>query len=158
MSGLQRWAHWAEIVASVAIVISLVFVVQEIRYNTKVLERQAVLDRAEAFDGPFLEDSPLPAILEKIKTVDGLEPVEQALVARYDLAYEEAIHWVRHLALIWTVLESDFRASGRTDDLDAVAYALLGHPDHQLYWDNGAPQVTSGPFRAYVAAIRQARP
>lgn len=154
---LEQWSHWAEIMASIAIFVSLIILVQEVRYNTLVLERQAVLDRAAAFNGSFLESSPLPGILTRIKTVDGFEPLEQALVERYDLTYEQAVQWGRHLSLLWTVLEADYRTKGPSDALGAIAYGLLGSPDNQLFWDNGAPQVVSGEFRQYVAAIRAAR-
>lgn len=156
-STVQQLAHWAEIVASVAVVVSLLFLVSEVRTNTRVLERQAVLDRTAAFNTAFLEGSALPTILTKIKAVDGFEPVEQALAARYDLDYQEAVRWTRHLAVLWTVLESDFRVNGPSPALEGIAWGLLGSADNQLYWDQGAPQVTSGEFRGYVAGLRAAR-
>lgn len=153
---VQQWANWAEIVASIAIVVSLAFLIMEVRYNTRILERQAVLDRTAAFNTPFLEDSPMPAILTRIKAVDGFDPVEEVFAARYELSYLEAVRWVRHLAVLWTVLEADYRVNGRSPALEAVAWSLLGSPDNQLYWDQGAPQVTSGAFRSYVSGLRAA--
>jgi hypothetical protein len=155
---LERWSHWAEIGASVAVVLTLLLLVQQVRQNTLMLERQVALDRATAFNAPYLGESEFPAILEQIKTVDGPEPVEQAFVARYDLTYQQAIRWVRHLALVWTALESDYVANGRSDPLDAVAWSLLGSRDNQLYWENGAPQITNGGFRQYVSTLRSAEP
>ncbi len=77
-----------------------------------------MLDRTEAFNSPFLGDTVMPSILTRIKAVDGFEPVEQALVERYDLSYQEAVLWVRHLAVLWTVLEADYRVNGRTASLE----------------------------------------
>ena len=151
---LERWANWAEIAASVAVVASLLMLVQQVHYNTLMLERQIALDRAAAFNTPFLGDSPLPAVLMRIKAVDGRESVEEAFVQRYDLTYDNAVRWVRHLALVWTVMESDFETHGRSGPLDAVAWSLLGSPDNQLYWELGAPQVTDAEFRRYVTALR----
>ena len=155
---LERWAHWAEIGASAAVVASLLLLVQQVRQNTVMLERQIALDRATAFNAPFLDDSPLAEILGRIKAADGPEPAEEALMARYDLDYAEAARWVRHLALVWTALEADFVANGPSDPLDAVAWSLLGSPDNRLYWENGAPQVTDGGFRAYVSGLRAQEP
>jgi hypothetical protein len=155
---LERWAHWAEIGASVAVVASILLLVQQVRYNTVMLERQVALDRAAAFNAPYLEESPFPALLTRIKAVDGPEPSEEAFMARYDLTYEEAVRWIRHLALIWTALESDHVANGRSDALDAVAWTLLRAPDNGLYWDSGAPQITNGEFRDYVAILRETEP
>jgi hypothetical protein len=155
---LERWAHWAEIGASVAVVASLLLLVQQVRQNTVMLERQIALDRATAFNAPFLDDSPLADILARIKVVDGPEPVEEALMTRYDLEYAEAVRWVRHLALVWTALEADFVANGRSDPLDGVAWSLLGSPDNRLYWENGAPQVTDSGFRDHVSRLRPGGP
>lgn len=152
---LEQWANWAEIGASIAVVASLLLLVQQMRQNTLMLERQVALDRATAFNAPYLENAPLPEILTRIKAVDGVESVEEAFVERYDLPYEQAVQWVRHLALVWTVLESDFNANGRSGPMEAVAWSLLGQRDNQLYWENGAPQITSGEFRYYVEQLRQ---
>lgn len=152
---LERWAHWAEIGASLAVVVSLVFLIQEVRYNTKILERQAVLDRTEAFNTPFFGNSDLPSILVRIKAVDGGDPVEQAFIDRYALTPEEAAQWVRHLALLWTVLEADYRVNGESGSLAAIARGLLESPDNQLFWELGAPQVSSIEFRDWVGLLRQ---
>lgn len=156
-SRLEQWAHWAEIVASVAIVVSLVFLIQEVRYNTSILERQAVLDRTAALNDQFFEDSPLASILAKVKVVDGPDPLESAFVDRYDLSYEEAVRWVRHLSFVWSVLEADYRANDRSRALEDIASGLLDYPDNRLFWDQGAPQIATGEFRRYVAALRAGR-
>jgi hypothetical protein len=150
---LERWAHWSEIGASLAVVVSLVFLIQEVRTNTKILERQAVLDRTQAFNAPFFADSPLPSILVRIKAVDGADPVEQAFAERYDLTAEEAARWVRHLALLWTTLEADYRVNGMSPSLEAVARGLLESRDNQLFWELGAPQVASSGFREYLGIL-----
>lgn len=150
---LEQWAQWAEIVASVAIVVSLVFLIQEVRYNSSIMERQAVLDRTEAFNAPFFQESPLPTILTKVKEADGLDPEEQAFVERYDLTYQEAVLWVRHLAVLWAVLEADYRVGGLTPELEAMVGGLLATPDNRLFWEQGAPLVTSPGFRAYVETV-----
>jgi len=38
---LQQWANWAEIIASFAVVVTLLILIQEVRGNTLALERQA---------------------------------------------------------------------------------------------------------------------
>ena len=87
---LQDVTHWAEIIASVAVVLSLVFLTLEVRNNTRALDRQAIRDRSEALNAPFLDNSDLPAIIAAVKAVDGPEPSEQALVERYGITYEQA--------------------------------------------------------------------
>jgi hypothetical protein len=87
---LQDVAHWAEILASLAVVVSLVFLTLEIRENTISLESQAIRHRSIALNSTFARNPKIPEILAKTKAVDGPEPLEHAYVERYGLIYEEA--------------------------------------------------------------------
>lgn len=155
---VERWTQWAEIAASVAVIVSLVFLIQEVRYNTAAMERQAVMDQAAAVNAPFVEESPLPSIMAKIKAVDGPDPAVSAFVDRYDLSYEEAVRWIRHLSLIWIGLEADFVASGPTARLERTTQGLLQGEDNRLFWEVGAPQVGDRDFREYVRSFLSANP
>jgi hypothetical protein len=155
---MERWTQWAEIAASLAVVVSLVFLIQQVRYNTAVLERQAVMDNAAAVNAPFVDESPLASIMAKIKAVDGPDEGVSALVDRYDLSYEEAVRWSRHLSLIWIGLEADFMASGPTPRLERGTRGLLQSKDHQVFWEFGAPQVADEEFREYARGFLPAQP
>src|SRR3990170_2301333 len=109
---LEKWVPVGELVASVAVVVSLVFLMREVRVNTRAIERQAVLERAQAINAPFLTESAVPEILAKIKAVDGAEAMEQAFIERYGLSHEEASIWARYLGVIWTGIEADFLVRG----------------------------------------------
>lgn len=149
---LEKWAHWAEIVASGAVIVTLVVLVQEVRGNTRALERQADLDRAAALTTPFFEAPELASILAKIKSVDGADPVVQALSDRYGLTSEEAILWERHLWRVWLEHEADFSRTGPSGELQAWIKGALATPDNRLYWDLRGP--ASGPgFRALVDGL-----
>ena len=150
---VERWTQWAEIAASLAVVVSLVFLIQEVRYNTAVTERQAVMDRAAAVNAPFVDESPLASIMAKIKAVDGPDEGVSAFVDRYDLSYEEAVRWSRHLSLIWIGLEADFVASGSSPRLERTTRGLLQSKDHQVYWEFGAPQIADDDFRKYARSF-----
>lgn len=146
---LQEWAQGAEIVASIGVVVTLVILVQEIQWNTRALERQSDLDRAEALTTPYFEAPELAAVLAKIKTVDGHDPVPQAFMDRYGLTPEEAILWERHLWLVWLDHEAEFERSGPSPKLEAWIRGALASPDNRTYWD--VARLSSGPeFRAFV--------
>jgi hypothetical protein len=87
---LQNWTNIAEITASVAVIISLLFLTHQVGENTSAIERQILLDRSSALTSPFLSDERLPAILSKIKAIDGADPMEQSFMDRYLLTYDEA--------------------------------------------------------------------
>ena len=45
---LDKWTHFAEITASIAVVASLIFLTLEIGDNTRAMERQSLRDRAKS--------------------------------------------------------------------------------------------------------------
>lgn len=149
---LQNVAHWAEITASFAVVVSLVLLIQEVQGNTQALERQAALDRAIALNSPFFEATELASVLAKIKDVDGADPVPEALADRYGLTAEEAILWERHLWLTWSNLEADYAEIGESEELSRILRLLLSHPDQQVYWESAAAD-SDPEFRAFVNSI-----
>lgn len=152
---LAQWANWAEIVASLGVVVTLVVLIQEVRYNTLTLERQADLDRAATLAQPFFEAPELAAVLAKIKAVDGEDAFPRALMERYGLTSAEAILWDRHLRSIWLEHEADFERTGPTGELEAWIAGTLATSDNRLYWETMGPQ--SGPeFRAFVDYVRGA--
>ena len=152
---LQEWAHWAEITASVAVVVSLVFLTGEVSENTLALERQAIRDRSAAVNAPFLNDSQIPAIHAKVKAVDGSRSLVQAYVERYSLTYEEAFIWTRYLSVVWTGLEADFILEGESLSLKNRIKSLLSWPDDQMYWEYGGGQVSDASFIAYVERLQE---
>ncbi len=151
---LEKWAHWAQITSSLAVVVTLVFLARGLHENTLALQREAALERAYAINSPFLTSSKLPEILTKIKAVDGPNPAEQAFMDRYGLSHEEAVVWGRHLGLIWSGLEADYLLNGESQALRSRIEMLLRFPDNQLLWEQGAPQVSDAGFQAYVERVR----
>jgi len=49
----RKFSDWAELLATAGVVIGLVILIQEVRVNTKAIERQAGVDRATFLSDPF---------------------------------------------------------------------------------------------------------
>lgn len=128
-------AQWAELVASVAIIATLIVLVFEVQGNTAALERQAMLDRANAIGSPFFEDPRLASASAKVRAVDGANPVQSALSERYGLTDDEALVWARHLAVIWEGINADFEFFGDTPELRSYVNQLLMSEDVAFVWD-----------------------
>jgi len=129
---LSDLAHLAEIVSGIAIVITIVLLIVEVRSNSELLQRQFELervDRSAIFDSQYL-----PGILEKIKSVDGVGRAVQAYMDRYDLTYVEADRWVRYMRQQWQAHEADFRF-GETAHLEDTIPALMSFPDQVLFYE-----------------------
>jgi hypothetical protein len=152
----ETWAHWAEIIASFAVVVTLVFLVAELRTTSKALERQAAVDRAEVLARVFVENPPLAATLAKIKAVDGMNPFPEALVQRYGLEPAEAISFARHVWEVWIGMAADYRLDGGTEELRGQILDLLSAPDQQLFWPIARESGYFGvEFVRYVDRVRE---
>ena len=144
-----------ETLGFLGVMTGLVFVGIEIQQNTRVLRREAALARAASLTEPYLGDSPLPAILELIKSVDGFDPQTSPFMEQYDLSYQQALIWTRHLFQLWFGLEADYMLEGVSPGVENRVALLLGAPDNQLFWEVIDPLVFSSPqFVAYVGGVR----
>lgn len=148
-----KWKDYAELAGIVAIIVSLVVLIIEVRQNTLITERQIALDRAAAMTSPFF-DSELPSILEKIKSHDGLDLNIVPFIEAYDLSYREAVIWERHLQYAWAVLEAEFEADGPSPSLDASILAMLSTRDNQFYVTYSGKFRFSDEFRDYVRTLQ----
>jgi hypothetical protein len=155
---LKELAQWAEIIASVAVVVSLVVLIVEIRDNTRAIEGESIKDRSALLNDPFVNSALNPSILAKIKKVDGWEPLEATFTERYGLTYEEAAIWARNLSMMWTGYEAQFISDGPTPELIETMQLLLQMPDNKMYWQAGAIQIRSAEFRTYVASLEELPP
>lgn len=152
----QKWAAWTEIVASVAVVITLVFLIYEVRQNTAAIERQTYLDRQARLIDPYLESPEFRTIYTKIKKKDGRERQVETFVNTYGLTDAEAVYWVRHLDENWTGLEADFIQFGPNEVFDNLIIGVLSFPDAALYWRNASESSQfSGEFKDYVESLRR---
>ncbi len=148
----EKLAHWAEIISSLVVVVTLIFLIHEVQRNTKALERQASLERAADLTTPFFEAPELASILAKIKEVDGADPFPQALAERYDLTPAEAALWDRHLGQVWSGMEIDFYLGVEPGNVRRILRLLLSAPENQLRWEMMAPY-SGADFRAFVDSI-----
>ncbi|HEX5789196.1 MAG TPA: hypothetical protein VFY03_13520 [Woeseiaceae bacterium] len=154
----EKWAAWAEISASVAVVVTLLFLVFEVRQNTLAIERQIRLERQGRLIKPYMESPEFREIYTAIKAKDGQEPRVAAFARHYSLSPEQAVYWVRHLDEIWTGLEADFLQNGPSPELDSMLFGMKSFADGRLYWEvAGAEEAMrfSPRFVEYVNAIRQ---
>ena len=62
----ERSAHWAEIISSLVVVVTLIFLIHEVQGNTRALERQSELDQATALSDPFFEAPELASVLLQV--------------------------------------------------------------------------------------------
>ncbi len=129
----SKISDWAEILASLAVVVSLVFLLHEVRTNTRTVERESAYVEAAALAQPFFEAPEMRTVAEKVRRVDGGDRVHQAFMERYHLTYDEAVLWYRHLTQLWLGLEADYRYGDRAAAEATIEYVLTTYPDNRLF-------------------------
>jgi hypothetical protein len=146
-SKLREQLEW---ITGLAVVISLIVLIVEVRANTKALERQINLDAATRISEPFLEPAELLAGYGRVKAVDGWDQPNAAFMEQYGMESSEAIAWVRYLMLLWGGVQADFVYGGPTEELEARVRLLLSYQDNRLFWS----YARSDPeFEAFVESV-----
>lgn len=145
----SRLPVFVEVLTGISIVVSLVLVAMEVRANTKAIERQIRVDRAQAMALPVLESAPLREAYGIIKNRDGWEPEVSAFMEAYGLSPEQAIAWTRFLHRMWLETEADFEYMGPDPELLISVVGSLTFPDNRLFWEAAADAFTPE-FRAFV--------
>ncbi len=149
----RKLADWSEIVSSVVVVLTLVFLIVEVRTQTRAIERQAAELRAQNMSEPFLDSDLLIEAHRKVRDRDGRSEIFAAFHDRYGMSFAEAEVWSRHLSKTWLGLQSDFDYGNPAIAL-GVAEALLAYPDQRAWIEVrlGQPFFNRA-FRDQVAGI-----
>ena len=144
-----------EIVGAIAVVVTLAYLAIQIQQNTRMMRREAHLDRTRHIADPLI-DSPaqLAKTLGKISEKEGSrEPVTLEFMKEYELEYEEAVSFLRYLHRLWFGYEADFLYTGRSDQLDKIISGMLTFPNCQLFWHYEKEWLFSPEFVAYVDSL-----
>ena len=150
---LGKWAHASEVFGSIAIVISLVFLIQEVRSNTLVQERQLELERTLSYSDTFLSSPELADVIAKVKAVDGTEPLAAAYIDRYELTPSEAILWSRIVSRTLYIWHSQYSFGGSSDALADEIRAMFKYPDVRIAYEINEDDLLSPEFVGYVDSI-----
>lgn len=129
---LRTWVDIAEITASLAVVVTLVILIVQIREAGLIEQRESAIRAAEWDAAVFLQSDVLAEALTKIKAVDGIEEGIQELMDRYDMSYEQAAAWNRYLVLNWAGVQADYLYHGRSKELDQRILHNLQWPDQAI--------------------------
>lgn len=147
----DQWRWWLEMITGLAVVISLIVLVVEVRTNTAAIERQGRIDQLNMINQPYLDDVEMGRVLAKVKSVDGREDHVSAFMEAYDLTEVEAATWTRGLYSLWGAIEADYLYSG-PDVVERTVRAMIDFPDAKLYWQH-MQTFHSEEFAEYIDGI-----
>jgi len=150
---LEKWAHASEVFGSIAIVISLVFLIHEVRNNTLTQERQMLEDRYSNYTDTILDSPELGDIYAKVKAIDGIEPLAGAYVERYQLTPSEAVRWARMVSRTLWMWQAQYLFSGSTEELQNEIRAVFEYPDLRLAYEINEDSLLTPAFIEYVNSI-----
>ena len=129
---LSDWASIAEIVSGIAIVVTIVVLIFELRSNSSLLERQIELDRIDR--GLISQESPeLAEVLAKLRMANGPRAAHRLFMDEYGLTYVEADRFLRFARSQWQGFQADF-LFGESDELTDTIPVLLGMPEVAIFW------------------------
>jgi hypothetical protein len=126
---------WTQIIGTIAVVLGLFFVWEELRTTRMEMQRQSTVERYAASSEPFFESAEVLSASEKIRQVDGQRGIEAAFMETYGHTPAEALVWARHLDQLWGVVRADWESRDREAGESAVQL-LLTWPDTRIYAEN----------------------
>ena len=154
----QKFAVTAEIVTSLAVIISLIILIQEVRLNTSVQQRQVQLERSLNYTDKFLDPSATAEIWAKVKAIDGLEPLANEYVERYQLTPSEAVVWSRLVLRTLFIWNSDFLFDGPSESLKRDIAIIPTYPDLELAFRLNEDEMLSPEFVSWAEALLEENP
>lgn len=152
---LRLWVDVAEIAASVAVVVTLVILILQIRESDEQERVQNSVRMAQWDAEMFLQSTELPVIAAKIEEARDPEFLIE-FRKRYGLTAEQAGIWNRWLFLLWKSLEAEYLSSGPGHHLAQRIRLSASYEDQRLVI---LPVVTSTnpifheDFTAYVDSL-----
>ena len=150
---LEKWAHASEVFGSIAIVISLVILILEVRSNTLVQQQQMQLDRGLNFTDTFLGSPELADIYAKVKAIDGIEPLAGAYVERYELTPAEGVLWSRLVQRTLFTWQSQYLFGGPSEELQSEIRAVFKYPDIRIAYEINEDGLLGPEFIEYVDSV-----
>jgi hypothetical protein len=128
---LRLWVDIAEITASVAVVVTLILLIFQMRDSDDRERIQNSLRMAQWDAQMFLQSDQLPVIAAKIEAEKNPNFMME-FRRRFDLSIEEAGIWNRWLFLLWKSLEAEYLSGGPSDDLAKRIRLSVTYEDQQL--------------------------
>ncbi len=150
---VKEWVPVAEVIASFAVVITLVVLIVEIRHSSLIQERQMQAERIAILNDPYLTSPELADVYAKVKAVDGLEPVAEAYMDRYELTADGAVIWSRLVQSLWQTWQSQYLFGGPSDDLESSIRDIFHYPDVQIVYQLNEDSMLKPEFIEYVESI-----
>ena len=150
----HRIAFTTEIVGGLAVLVTLIILVIEVRENTETNRRANLIQLTTAPLSAYLDNPEIQAISAKISESQPAESnFQKILLDEFGLSREEAQLYGRYLGYNWRIRESEY-LYGNSDPVvfeQNMRFNLRDRPA-QLYWEHGtAPYHPE--FRAYIESL-----
>jgi hypothetical protein len=128
---LRMWVDIAEITASVAVVVTLLLLILQMRESDERERVHNALRMAQWDAQMFLQSDQLPVISAKIEAARNPDFMYE-FRKRYDLSIQEAVVWNRWLFLLWKSLEAEYLSVGPSNELAERIRHAISYEDQQL--------------------------
>jgi len=150
---LEKLALLAETIGGAAIIVSLLVLIQEVRQNTAVQNRQIQIERYLQYTDSYIDPAAARQVYAKIKAIDGLEPLAEAYVERYGLTPEEAVLWSRLVSRTFYYWQVDYDLQGESEGLATEVSFVPRYPDAMLAFEVNEDELMTPEFRAFAESV-----
>lgn len=147
---LQRYALVTEIVGGLAVLLSLIILIIEVRENTEESRRTNLIQLTTAPLVPYLQYPEIRRISSEISEPYENSGLPSVFEEEFNISREDSQLYARYLGYSWRIRESEYLYGNSEPEVfeASMLFALRSRED-QLYWEH-VPAVFQPEFVAYI--------
>ena len=147
---LQKYALVTEIVGGLAVLLTLIILILEVRENTEESRRTNLIQLTTAPLVPYLENPDIRRISSKISESYENVGLPTVFEKEFGISREDSQLYARYLGYSWRIRESEYLYGNSEPEVfrASMLFALRNLED-RLYWEH-VPAVFQPEFAAYI--------
>lgn len=152
---LQRYALTAEIIGGLAVLVSLILLIVEVRENTESNRRASLIELTTSPLNTYVNSPDIQRIEASMAAIDNQESgVVNELMRTYQLSSEDANLYARYMGYLWRIREAEFLYGNPdlglfSDNLEFFLRVM----HNQIYWELNSSVPYDPEFRSFVNEI-----
>ena len=148
---LQKWTVSAEILGGIAILVTLIVLILEVRENTETNRRTNMIQLTTAPVNAYLSNPNIQSVSNKVSEAGRASPVIDIFQTEFNLTYEEARLYSSYMGYSWRIRESEYLYGTTEPELfrENIKLYLRAIGD-RVYWENNGHVFYHPGFRSYV--------
>ena len=152
---LKEWVSLAEIIGSIAVVASMIFLIGEVRNNTEATQRSNMIQLTTSPLTIYLNNPNIQDVIQKASVTKEALTTEtvRRIQDEFELTFQEATLYARYIGYNWRIRESEFLYGNTVPTLFRKNIEFhLRRKIERIYWETNTVPYHSE-FKDYIQDV-----